>query len=133
MKKYLGIDYGSSKIGLAISNSEDKFCLPYKILSEDSFWSEIEDIIESEQIDELVLGFPKNMQNEDTKQTEIVRTFSEKIKDKLNLPVHLEDERMTSMMGAKMIRSHGQKTKKQDDSAAATIILDSFIKRTYGF
>ncbi len=132
MKKFLGIDYGDAKIGLALGNSEDRFVLPYKILGQEDFWKEIESIIKNENIDEIVIGLPTNLNNEETQQTEIVKDFLNKLEIKISLPIHFEDERMTSLMGSKMIRSHGEKSKKSDDSAAATLILDSFIKRNYG-
>lgn len=132
MTKFLGIDYGEAKIGLALANDFDKLSLPYKILSEEIFFKEIINIIQSEEINELVVGLPTNMQNQTTKQTEKTKVFIEKLKNIIDLPIHLEDERMTSLMGGKLIRSHGQKSKKQDDASAASLILDTFIKRKYG-
>jgi len=132
MKNYLAIDYGTSKIGLAISDSETKVCLPYKILSEIDFWDSIENIIKERNIDEIVLGVPKNLSGEDTKQTEITMNFFEKLKSKVNKPIHLEDERITSRFANNLRKDIGMKNLGAEDDSSAALILDSFLKRNYG-
>ena len=132
MLRFLGIDYGEAKIGLALENNEDRLSLPYKILSEEDFFKQIHSIIEDEEINEIVVGLPMNMKNEETQQTGKTNIFIEKLKNVIDLPVYIEDERMTSIMGGKLIRSHGEKSKKQDDASAASLILESFIRRKYG-
>ncbi|MDD4289792.1 MAG: Holliday junction resolvase RuvX [Patescibacteria group bacterium] len=132
MKNYLGIDYGTSKIGLALSDSEIRVCLPYKILSELNFWESILNIIEENNIDEIVLGIPKNLNNEDTKQTEITMNFFDKLKSEINKPIHLEDERMTSKFANNLKKNIGMKNLGAEDDSSAALILDSFLKRTYG-
>ncbi|HNV97185.1 MAG TPA: Holliday junction resolvase RuvX [bacterium] len=132
MKNYLGIDYGTSKIGLAISDSETKVCLPYKILSEGEFWNLISDILKEKNIDEIVLGIPRNLNNQDTKQTEITMNFFDKLKGEINKPVYLEDERMTSKFANNLKKNIGMKNLGAEDDSSAALILDSFLKRTYG-
>lgn len=132
MKNYLAIDYGTSKIGLAISSSETNVCLPYKILSEAEFWNSILSIINLENIDEIVLGMPKNMQNQNTKQTEITVEFFKKLQSEINKPIHLEDERITSKFSNNLKKNIGMKNLGPDDDSAAALILDSFLKRKYG-
>lgn len=132
MKNYLAIDYGTSKIGLAISDSETRVCLPYKILNESDFWESISYIIKEENIDEIVLGMPKNMKNENTQQTEITMEFFEKLKSEINKPIHLEDERMTSKFANNLKKDIGMKNLGAEDDSSAALILDSFLKRLYG-
>ena len=132
MKNYLGIDYGTSKIGLAISDSDTRVCLPYKILSEVNFWESILNIIEENHIDEIVLGVPRNLNNQDTKQTEITMNFFDKLKGEINKPIHLEDERMTSKFANNLKKNIGMKNLGAEDDSSAALILDSFLKRTYG-
>lgn len=129
--KFLGIDYGSSKIGLALGNSRDLLSLPYKIFNENEFFDNISRIIVEEEINEIVIGYPTNMSNHETQQTEKTKTFIEKLKNIISLPIHQEDERMTSIMGGKLQRQFGGKVSKADDASAASIILDSFLKRLY--
>ncbi|MDD3284138.1 MAG: Holliday junction resolvase RuvX [Patescibacteria group bacterium] len=143
MTRFLGIDYGSSKIGLALGDNELKMAFPFKILSEEFFWTDIKSIISRENIDEIVLGLPKNLENNDTNQTNFVLEFLKKLRSEINLPIHLEDERMTSLMSqgmqGKYVRSDSRKSsrknkikiKSDDDASAAAIILESYIKRNY--
>ncbi|HNZ86292.1 MAG TPA: Holliday junction resolvase RuvX [bacterium] len=132
MKNYLGIDYGISKIGLALSDSETKVCLPYKILNEFEFWNSIQNIIEENNIDEVVLGIPKNLNNEETQQTQITMNFFEKLKNTINKKIHLEDERMTSKFANEIKKNIGMKNLGAEDDSSAALILDSFLKREYG-
>lgn len=125
--RFLGIDHGESKIGLALGDNEAKIVLPYKILSNEDFFSNVNGIIKDESIDEIVLGLPKNLNNKETQQTNIVYDFLNKLKKIINIPIHLEDERMTSILGKKM----QGKSKKAEDASAAALILDSFLRRNY--
>ena len=141
--KFLGIDHGESKIGLALGDNEANFCLPYKILKAEDFFNSINNILEEESIDEIVLGLPKNLSNEDTQQTAVVYDFLNKLKEQVKLPIHLEDERMTSVMGKGMQgkylredsrkenRKNKLKIKSDEDASSAALILDSFLKRNY--
>jgi len=126
--RFLGIDHGESKIGLALGDNEANFSLPYKIIKMVSFFDELNDILEKENIDEIVLGLPKNLSNEDTQQTGVVYDFLNQLKKKTELPIHLEDERMTSRLG-KLLQGD---SKKDEDASAAALILESFLKRNYG-
>ncbi len=57
--RFLGIDHGESKIGLALGDNEANFSLPYKIIKADDFFNSINEILAEEEIDEIVLGLPK--------------------------------------------------------------------------
>ena len=138
MSRFLGIDYGESKIGLALGDNDTKLVLPYKIVKAENFLDNINKLIEDESIDEVVLGLPKNLDNQDTKQTNIVYDFSNKLKKIVNLPIHFEDERMTSVLGKKLMadKSPQPRTrcgdKRDEDASAAALILETFLKRNYG-
>jgi len=141
--RFLGIDHGESKIGLALGDNEANFSLPYKIVKTEDFFTSIDEIIELENIDEIVLGLPKNLNNEDTQQTRIVYDFLNKFKKQIKLPIHLEDERMTSIMGKgmqgrylredsrKKNRKNKLKIKSDEDASSAALILETFLKRNY--
>ena len=142
--RFLGIDHGKSKIGLALGDNEANFCLPYKIIKAEDFFKNINNILKEESIDEIVLGLPKNLSNEETQQTDVVYVFLNQLKEVVKIPIHLEDERMTSVMGKGMQgkylkedsrkenRKNKLKIKSDEDASSATLILDSFLKRNYG-
>lgn len=126
--RFLGIDHGEAKIGLALGDNEANFSLPYKIVKAEGFLKVINDILEEESIDEIVLGLPKNLNNEETQQTKVVYDFLNKLKEIVKLPIHLEDERMTSRLGKELQSDK----KKNEDASSAALILESFLKRNYG-
>ncbi|MCD4704862.1 Holliday junction resolvase RuvX [bacterium] len=128
--RFLGIDHGDAKIGLALGDSEVRVALPFKILKNEYFWTDIDDIIKREEIDEIILGLPKNLSNQNTQQTEKVLEFLKLLRKKINKPIHLEDERMTSIFAQNIKRE--MKSKMGDDASAAALILDSYLQRNYG-
>ncbi len=141
--RFLGIDHGNKKIGLALADSEVNLVLPFKIVKEENFFNIINQIVNTENIDEIVLGLPKNLNNEDTQQTHIVYDFFKHLKEQVKLPIHLEDERMTSLMGQGMqgryLRKDSRKEarvdkfkiKSDEDASSAALILETFLKRNY--
>jgi|GEM_PF-497184 putative holliday junction resolvase len=141
--RFLGIDHGQSKIGLALGDNEANFSLPYKIVKTEEFFNVIHSVLEEESIEEIVLGLPKNLNNEETQQTAIVYDFLKELKEEVKLPIHLEDERMTSVMGKGMqgryLREDSRKENRKDkvkiksdeDASSAALILETFLKRNY--
>ena len=73
--KLLGIDYGQSKIGLAIADSDTKTAVPFGVAESDNLFAIIKDTIESENIDQIIVGLPLNMSGEETEQTELTKDF----------------------------------------------------------
>ncbi len=126
--RFLGIDHGQAKIGLALGDNEANFSLPYKIVKTKEFFKVINEILKEESIDEIVLGLPKNLNNEDTQQTAIVYDFLNQLKEVIKLPIHLEDERMTSRLGKELQSDK----RKNEDASSAALILETFLKKNYG-
>lgn len=95
--KYLGIDYGTKKIGLAISDDSGSFAFPKTILG--SGVQALRDIVEIalvEQVDAIVVGHSLNMGGERNAVMEDIDAFVEEIHKLTGLPVVLEDERFSS-------------------------------------
>ena len=134
--KYLGLDLGTKTLGLAISDPLGMIATSYKILRHDEDYDSLIPLLEKEikdnSISELVLGFPKNMNNSIGERGQIALEFKEKLENAFNLPVHMQDERMTTIQAEKMLISNDtsrKKRKKVIDSLAATIILQSYLDR----
>jgi putative Holliday junction resolvase len=124
MSKILGIDYGSKRIGLAISDETKTFARELTILSPKEFWEKITGVIEEHQITQIVLGWPLNMSGEMTKKTEEISGFKLQITKKTGLPVETIDERLTSVMAKNISGS-----KKDLDSLAAQILLQNYLNK----
>ena len=129
--QYLGIDYGNKRVGLAIGDDNTKLSRPIDALllsSVDEFIPKIKNFLTTNQIDRIVLGLPRGLDGQDTRQTQEVMIISDKLKKELLIPVTLQDEAMTSEL-AKERLSLSKKIVKQGevDSEAASIILQDYL------
>lgn len=134
--KYLGLDLGTRTLGLAISDSLGIIATSYKILRHDEDYDSLlpmlKEEIEKNHIEALVLGFPKNMNNSVGERGEIALAFKEKLEEEFQLPVYMQDERLTTRQAESLLISNDtsrKKRKKVIDSLAATIILQSYLDR----
>lgn len=124
---YLGIDYGSKDIGLAIAYREkDRFVIVgYKTLENnggESLVEKIRQIIKEEEIEKVIVGFPLSLKGTKTQQTTETEKFIQYLKTSLGLPVEEEDERLTSAL-AKQLKG------RNIHEESAKIILEGYIGR----
>ena len=134
--KYLGLDLGTKTLGLSISDALGMIATSYKILKHDEDYDGLilmlKEEIDNNHIGGLVLGFPKNMDNSIGERGRIALEFKEKLESTFNIPVYMQDERLTTVQAEKMLISNDtsrKKRKKVIDSLAATIILQSYLDR----
>ena len=134
--RYLGLDLGSRTLGVSISDKSGIIATSYKVIRHNEDYkklvNEVEDIVKKEKIDEIVLGFPKNMNNSIGPRGEVSLSFKEELEKKLGIKVHLQDERLTTVEAEKVLiqgNTSRRKRKKVIDGLAATIILESFLER----
>jgi len=124
--KYLGIDYGAKKIGLAIGDMETKIASPFRILvNNKELMDKLKEICQKEEIDKIVIGLPVGLKGTNTEQTKLVLNFIEKVKKFIGLKVIEQDEKYSSMYAQKLLRE--TKAKHLDDDVAAMIILQSYL------
>ena len=132
MGRFLGIDYGDSRIGLAISDPNKIIASPFKTIKNEGFdktKEKIFDIIKENEIELIVLGLPLGLSGSDTTQTQRVRMFQDFIKD-LDIPIHMQDERLSSLSAKKSLIQQKIKTghnKHLIDSTAAAIFLQHYL------
>jgi len=120
MKTYLGIDYGKSKIGLSKANDEIKVATPLCIIKNDSkFKKVLSEIIKTESIDEIIVGYPLSLSGEVGLQAIEVDKFIKEI-EFFKKPIYRQDERFSSRSAV---------SKGEDDSSAATLILQTFLEK----
>lgn len=122
--KYLGIDYGEKRVGIAVSDDEGKIAFPRKTLAPKEVIKEIKSLIKKESIAKVIVGLPQSLANKETGQTGAVRKFAEKLHLSITIPVEFENEVFTT----RMARDTGTE-KKNADAAAAAIILQSFLDK----
>lgn len=132
MGRILGVDYGDSRIGLALSDPLKIIASPYKTIPNKGWDSAIESIIQEEEIETFVVGYPIGLKGQETAQTEKVIVFAETLK-KFKLPIHLEDERLSSVSAQKSLIQQNIKTghnKGMIDERAAAILLQQFLDKS---
>lgn len=131
--RILGIDYGGKRVGLAISSPVGFIAqgLPtIERMDGKDYLEELADVVKEKEVDEIVVGLPKNMNGTIGEKAEEVLVLVETLKSKFNLPVHTVDERLTTvrahraMIGAK-ISKKGKK--KRVDMIAAQFILQAYL------
>jgi putative Holliday junction resolvase len=134
MGKALGIDFGTKRVGLALSDRSNIIASPYRTLnyvSEKDLITQLETVVSENDIEILVLGLPINMKGEDTVQTKKVRNFKE-ILSTLQIPIVFEDERLSSVSAINSLILQNVKTghnKPEIDKTAAAIILQQHLDK----
>jgi putative Holliday junction resolvase len=135
--RYLGIDYGSKRVGLAISDEDGSMAFPYKILKNDlELVDNIHNICGVEEISAIVLGESHDLSGQPNKIMGSIEEFKRNIEGELDLPIYFEKEFMTSIFargseGKKendARKNKKEKSEKIDDSAAA-LILQRYLDR----
>jgi len=132
-KNYIGLDIGSKRIGVAISKGDVSIAYPLLTINVDGTENEkITEIVKKENIDVVVVGYPRNQNGESTEQTEFTEKFIDKIK--IDLPeIVYQDESMTSVLAEEALKLSGKPYVKSDiDSKAAAIILQDYLETQNG-
>ena len=127
--KYLGIDHGGKRIGLAIGDDETHIAAPLEVVEADSLDEAVGEvilIIKEEGIDKIVLGLPTSMSGSLSKQAEIVKRFGAVLEKKSGLKVEYEDERLSSKQADALTRDAAVANK---DAIAAMVILQSYLDK----
>ena len=133
--RYLGLDLGTKTLGVAISRSGiivNKLNTIRHANNLKFLLSEVKKICEDENIDIVVLGYPKHMNNTVGEKALYIEKFK-KLLESNGIKVELQDERLSTVSAEKMLINFDvsrQKRKEIIDSVAATIILEDYLKRS---
>ncbi len=134
--RYLGLDLGSRTLGVAVSDKTGLIASTYKTIRHneeyDRLLDEVVSLVSELEIDAVVLGFPKNMNNTVGPKGELSLEFKSKLEGLLSIPIYLQDERLTTKSATDMLIQGNvsrKNRKKVVDSVAATIILQTYLDR----
>lgn len=135
--RYLGLDLGTKTLGIAISDKTNTLASSLKVVrfnKEDyeTAANEVKSIVEEYDIGKIALGLPKNMNNTLGFASERSLAFKKLLESKINVPIYLVDERLSTTEAENFLISMDVsrgKRKKIIDGKAAEIILETFIKR----
>lgn len=122
--KYLGIDYGSRWVGIAVSNTEGTIAFPRLTLAnDDGFLAHLAEVISKEKIEHVIVGDTRSHGGGANPVTAEAEKFMEELARTTNLPVSRAFEVFSSIEASR----HAPNTKQHDDSAAAAVILQRFL------
>ena len=136
MPRYIGIDYGTKRIGLAVGDSATVVATPMDVVTgcnnPDVDVDAVLAVVADYQIDALVVGLPLNMDDTEGKQAKLTRRFGTLLAERSGFEVVYQDERLSSfaaddaMQGTELTQ---QQRKRQRDKLAAAAILQEFLNR----
>ncbi len=130
--RYLAIDHGKKRTGLAICDPDETIASPLTVLrGRERLAERIAEIVLAERVDAIVLGLPLNMDGSEGGQARLVREFAEALKVQTEVPLHFQDERLSSFGAEEKLREAGMTRRKQAervDAIAAAEILTAFLE-----
>jgi len=133
--RYIGLDIGTKTIGIAISDKTGILASPLEVIkftdTSDAL-SKVITIINQYNITEVIIGLPKNMDNSEGFASHRSIEFKELLAKEFMGLIHFIDERLTTKEAEKILIERGksrEKRKKEIDALAATLILDTYLKK----
>lgn len=126
--RYLGIDYGEKRMGVAVSDEDSKIAFPLAELTnlgtEDRVVTAIKKIIKKEGIGKIILGIPVIFGKEESRVIRNIRDFGKKLQKIINTPLVYENEMFTT----RLVKQSGVQ-KKHSNKAAAALILQAYLDK----
>tara|TARA_R110000765_G_scaffold46736_2_gene96327 strand:+ start:5196 stop:5606 length:411 start_codon:yes stop_codon:yes gene_type:complete len=132
--KILAIDYGEKRIGLAVTDDMKMIAFGLTTVATSEIFTYLSDYIPKENVETIVVGEPKQMNNTASESEVFIIPFLEKLKEKFpSTPIKRHDERFTSKIAFQTMLDSGLKKKQRKNKAlideiSATIILQDFLK-----
>ena len=135
--RYLGIDFGSSRIGIAISDELGMLAHPLETVPNDaSFLSRLRKIVLEKGVSRMVVGIPRNMDGSYGPAAEKAKLFLSELKSEFTeLQLIAWDERLTTMEAQRLLHAAGRDVKKSRpviDQVAAQVLLQSYLDSVAG-
>ena len=131
--KIMGIDYGDSRTGIAISDLLCSIVGSTTVIhskGREKTLAEIKRLAAENQVGQIVMGLPKNMNGTEGPRAELCREFAALVEEATGLPVTLWDERRTTVEAHNILSQHnyhGKKRKDTVDAVAAALILEGYL------
>lgn len=133
MARLMCIDFGSRRIGIALTDKLQIISYPYKTIDTKkiNFIDEIKNIIARQEVERIIIGLPTDVQGEDSITCKKIREFAQMLKRKVDIPFTFHDESFSSRKAQQIFHQSGKKLKghkKNIDKIAAAIILQDYLQ-----
>lgn len=129
MGTVLAIDYGSVRVGLAITDTDQQFALAFRTIPAEprnECFEALRRITNDERVERILLGLPLTLEGQEGPQVAIVRAFGNELTNNLGLPLEFVDERFSTKSSAMAARMKGMKS---PDAEAARLLLETWIEK----
>lgn len=133
MKRIMGVDYGDARTGIAVSDLLCSIVGTTTVIhsrNTEKTIAQICTMVKDSDVGEIVVGLPKNMDGTEGARAELCRAFAQQLEQATGLPVHLWDERRTTVEAHNILSQHnyhGKKRKDTVDAVAASLILEGYL------
>lgn len=133
--RILGIDFGLKRVGLAVTDPEGRMAFPLRTIertTRDALFAELLEIIAAEGIEAVAVGLPLNLDGSDSMTTRQARNFAASLGRRVDMPITLVDERLSSAAASDDLAAAGLKGKRKKavlDQQAAVRILGTHLKQ----
>ena len=131
--RVMGIDYGDARTGIAISDLLCSIVGSTTVIHSHNMektLQEVKRLVEENEVGEICVGLPKNMDGTEGTRAELCREFAGKVEEVTGKPVKLWDERRTTVEAHNILSAHnyhGKKRKNTVDAVAASLILEGYL------
>ncbi|GMU39256.1 MAG: putative pre-16S rRNA nuclease [Chloroflexota bacterium] len=127
MVRWLGVDPGRARVGLAVSDPEERLAVPLEIVAASAAFPAIRAVVARDGIEGIVIGLARLPSGDEGESARLARSLGERIRRTLGLPVEYEDEAYTSQAAERLVGHH-----RRSDDLAASIMLQQFLDRRRG-
>lgn len=133
MKRVMGVDFGDARTGIAISDLLCSIVGSTTVIHSHKMEKTVEQIIhliKENDVGELVVGLPKNMDGTEGPRAQLCREFAKRLEESAGIPVKMWDERRTTVEAHQILSEHnyhGKKRKNTVDAVAASLILEGYL------
>ena len=127
----LALDVGTVRIGVAVARGDVRIARPLTTIAYDeaTLSASVAGLVRQEDAGAVVVGWPRGMDGQSTQQTAFVEKLVETLRASLEVPVHLQDEALTSRRAEAELESRRKPYRKEDvDALAATYILEDYLQ-----
>lgn len=135
MGRILGIDYGKKRVGLAVTDMNRIIATKLATVSTSKIWEFLHTYFQNEKVDEVIIGYPLQMNNTASEAVAYINPFIKKFQEKYpEIPIIQVDERFTSKMAFRAmidggVKKMARRNRNLVDTISATIILQSYLEQ----
>lgn len=136
--RVLALDHGTVRIGVALSDELKMIATPLEYIPAEPFTDfliRLKQLLSDKEVEQIIIGMPRNMDGSYGPAAEKVREFIEKLRDEVTIPIRTWDERLTSSQANRiLIQGNVRRDKRKEtvDKMAAAILLQSYLDATGG-